>query len=60
LTGLPCTGLLTKQSIAISMDGKGAWRGNVLVERPGAPSNTWLAYNSLSDARVSIGRYLRF
>ena len=40
-TGLAFTGLLTKQSIAISMDGKGAWQDNVFVERfAGAPSNT--------------------
>ena len=32
-TGLAFTGVLTKQSIAISMDGKGAWRDNVFVER---------------------------
>ena len=32
-TGLAFTGLPTKQSIAISMDGKGAWRDNVFVER---------------------------
>jgi putative transposase len=32
-TGSAFTGVLTKQSIAISMDGKGAWRDNVFVER---------------------------
>jgi putative transposase len=32
-TGLAFTGVLTKQSIAISLDGKGAWRDNVFVER---------------------------
>ena len=32
-TGLAFTGVLTKQSIASSMDGKGAWRDNVFVER---------------------------
>ena len=29
----PFTGLLIKNGIAISMDGKGAWRDNVFVER---------------------------
>jgi putative transposase len=63
-TGLAFTGVLTKQSIAISMDGKGAWRDNVFVER------LWRtikyeevhlpAYESVSDARASIGRYSRF
>ena len=30
-TGLAFTGVLTKQSIAISMDGKGAWRDSRAV-----------------------------
>jgi putative transposase len=32
-TSLPFTGLLLKQGIAISIDGRGAWRDNVFVER---------------------------
>jgi putative transposase len=32
-TGADFTGLLLKNEIAISMDGKGAWRDNVFVER---------------------------
>ena len=32
-TGTDFTGLLSKNEIAISMDGKGAWRDNVFVER---------------------------
>jgi putative transposase len=32
-TGAPFTGVLIKNGIAISMDGKGAWRDNVFVER---------------------------
>jgi putative transposase len=32
-TGAAFTGLLIKNGIAISMDGKGAWRDNVFVER---------------------------
>ena len=63
-TGLAFTGVLTKQSIAISMDGKGAWRDNVFVERLWRTikyEEVYLrAYQSVSDARASIGRYLRF
>jgi len=32
-TGADFTGLLLGNAIAISMDGKGAWRDNVFVER---------------------------
>jgi putative transposase len=32
-SGSAFTSVLTKQSIAINMDGKGAWRDNVFVER---------------------------
>jgi putative transposase len=32
-TGAAFTGVLIKNGIAISMDGKGAWRDNVFVER---------------------------
>jgi putative transposase len=32
-TGSAFTSVLTKQGIGISMDGKGAWRDNVFVER---------------------------
>src|SRR4029077_6574520 len=63
-TGLAFTGLLTKQSIAISMDGKGAWQDNVFVEslwRTIKYQEVYLrAYESVSDARASIGRYLLF
>ena len=63
-TGLAFTGVLTKQSIAISMDGKGAWRDNVYVERLWRTikyEEVYLrAYESVSDARTSIGRYLHF
>jgi putative transposase len=63
-TSLAFTGVLTKQSIAISMDGKGAWRDNVFVERLWRTikyEEVYLrAYESVSDARASVGRYLRF
>lgn len=46
------------------MDGKGAWRDNVFVERIWKSvkyEEVYLrAYASVSDARASIGRYLVF
>ena len=36
-TGSVFTGVLMREGIAISMDGKGAWRDNVFVEREVAP-----------------------
>ena len=53
-----------RHSIAISMDGKGAWRDNVFVERLWRSvkyEEVYLrAYESVSEARISIGRYLDF
>jgi len=50
--------------VAISMDGRGAWRDNVFVERLWRSvkyEEVYLrAYSSVSDARNSIGRYLTF
>ena len=61
-TGAAFTGVLIKNAIAISMDGKGAWRDNVFVERLWRSvkyEEVYLrAYDSVSDARASIGRYL--
>ena len=58
------TGLLQAQEIAISMDGRGAWRDNVFVERLWRSvkyEEVYLrAYDSVSDARASLGRYLEF
>jgi putative transposase len=63
-TGAAFTGLLIKNGIAISMDGKGAWRDNVFVERLWRSvkyEEVYLrAYDSVSEARTSIGRYLDF
>jgi putative transposase len=63
-TGAAFTGVLIKNGIAISMDGKGAWRDNVFVERLWRSikyEEVYLrAYDSVSDARASIGRYLDF
>jgi Integrase core domain len=46
------------------MDGKGAWRDNVFVERLWRSvkyEEVYLrAYDSVSEARASIGRYLNF
>ncbi len=57
-------GLPLGNDIAISMDGRGAGRGNVLIER------LWhsvkheevplRAYDSVGEARAPIGRYLEF
>ena len=56
--------MLKRHGIAISMDGKGCWRDNVFVER------LWRsvkyeevyrrAYDSVSHARASLGRYFEF
>jgi putative transposase len=63
-TGADFTGLLLGNAIAISMDGKGAWRDNVFVERLWRSvkyEEVYLrAYDSVAEARVSIGRYLDF
>ena len=61
-TGAAFTGVLADNGIAISMDGKGAWRDNVFVERLWRSvkyEEVYLrAYDSVGDARTSIGRYL--
>jgi putative transposase len=63
-TGAAFTSVLMKNGIAISMDGKGAWRDNVFVERLWRSikyEEVYLrAYDSVGDARTSIGRYLAF
>jgi putative transposase len=63
-TGHDFTSVLLKNDIAISMDGKGAWRDNVFVERLWRSikyEEVYLrAYDSVSEARTSIGRYLTF
>ncbi len=63
-TGAAFTGVLIKNEIAVSMDGRGAWRDNVFVERLWRSvkyEEVYLrAYEGVSDARASIGRYLDF
>jgi putative transposase len=56
------TDVLHKHDIKISMDGKGAWRDNVFIERLWRTvkyEEVYLrAYDSVTDARACIGRYL--
>ncbi len=56
--------VLASREIKISMDGKGAWRDNVFVERLWRTikyEEVYLrAYASVPEARVGIGRYLGF
>jgi putative transposase len=63
-TSADFTGLLLDNAIAISMDGKGAWRDNVFVDRLWRSvkyEEVYLkAYDSVGEARASIGRYLDF
>src|SRR6185369_10264007 len=58
------TSVLLKAGIAISMDGRGSWRDNVFVERLWRSikyEEVYLrAYDTVSEARASIGRYLNF
>jgi len=56
--------LLSDNKIAISMDGKGAWRDNVFVERLWRSvkhEEVYIrAYESVGEARRSIDRYFEF
>ena len=61
-TSLAFTELLKRHEIAISMDGKGAWRDNVFMQRLWRSINyeeVYLrVYASVSEARASLGRYI--
>jgi putative transposase len=63
-TSAAFTGLLTENGIQISMDGRGSWRDNVFVERLWRSvkyEEVYLrAYDSVREARASLGRYLDF
>ena len=63
-TSMAFTSVLLREKIAISMDGRGAWRDNVIVERLWRSvkyEEVYLhAYGGVSEARSSIGRYLGF
>lgn len=63
-TSAAFTGLLMHHGIRISMDGKGCWRDNVFIERLWRSikyEEVYLhAYESVSQARAGIGRYIEF
>src|SRR5215210_3405149 len=63
-TSAAFTGMLQDQAIRISMDGRGAWRDNVFIERLWRSvkyEEVYLrAYDSVREARASLGRYLDF
>ena len=63
-TSTAFTGLLITNGIQIGMDGKGAWRDNVFVERVWKSvkyEEVYLkAYANVPEARASIGKYLDF
>ena len=63
-TGAAFTGLLHKHGIAITMDGRSAWRDNVFIERlwrTAKYEEVYLrTYDSVGDARASLGPYLDF
>src|SRR3954466_10636541 len=63
-TGGASTGVPTRNGIAISMDGKGAWRDDVFVERLWRSVKCEEVYlracDTVAEARASIGRYLSF
>jgi putative transposase len=63
-TSMAFIAVLLREKIAISMDGRGAWRDNVFVERLWRSvkyEEVYLRdYGSVSEARASIGRYLTF
>lgn len=58
------TGVLKQHNIRISMDGKGHWVDNVFVERLWRSvkyEEVYLrAYDSIGDARASLGKYFAF
>jgi putative transposase len=63
-TSAEFTSVLIDNAISISMDGKGAWRDNVFVERFWRTikyEEVYLhAYEGVGEARQSIGRYIAF
>ena len=63
-TGAAFTGVFASNGITISMDGKGAWRDNVFVERRGAASNIEEGYicepAAASATPAGFSHYLDF
>jgi putative transposase len=63
-TSAAFTGVLQNRNIAISMDGRGAWRDNVFIARLWRSvkyEEVYIkAYASVAEARASLGRYITF
>ena len=63
-TSLPFTGMLLKHGIAISIDGRGAWRDNIFVERLWRSVTyeevSLRADDSVAEDCAPIGRYMIF
>ena len=63
-TSAAFTSVLLREKIAISMDGRGAWRDNVIVERLWRSVKYEELYlhvcGSVPDECSSLGRYLNF
>jgi putative transposase len=63
-TSAAFTGLLLENVISVSMDGRGAWRDNVFVERLWRSvkhEEIYLrAYDSVGEARASLSCYFIF
>ena len=63
-TSLEFTQVLTDAGVKISMDGRGSWRDNVVVERFWRTikyEEVYLrAYTNVPEARAAIGRYMQF
>jgi putative transposase len=63
-TGVEFVDLLKRHAIRISMDGKGAWRDNVFIERFWKTlkyKEVYLhAYDSGSDARAGLARFMHY
>ncbi len=63
-TSIAFTQVLKDAEIAISMDGRGAWRDTIFVERLWRTTKyeeVYLyAHNTVPEARAAIGKYLIF
>nr|WP_153039823.1 IS3 family transposase [Pseudovibrio sp. Ad37] len=63
-TSIDFTDVLKREDIKISMDGKGAWRDNIFIERFWRTikyEEVYLkAYANVPEARQSIGQYITF
>ena len=63
-TGEAFTDVLKARGVPISMDGKGAWRDNIFVERLWRSikyEEVYLhAYDSVAEARAGLARYIDF